>query len=204
VTTKLRKLLARVLLGLFVEKRAIDMYDLQSSLADHGIIFCYNGYMSEPILAGIGEAVRTKLAAEEISKQISRSLFSIFVELMQNIIRYSADFIPDEESDTKETDFRYGIIMVGRQEDQFFVSCGNKIAVESVAKLKTNLAQLKMLDKDGLKKLHKETLRGDVPEGSKGAGVGFIDIARRANNGFEFDFRDIDSEYAFFTLKAYV
>jgi len=32
----------------------------------------------------------------------------------------------------------------------------------------------------------------------------FIDIARRAKGGMEFDFTEVDSENSFFTLKAYI
>ena len=50
----------------------------------------------------------------------------------------------------------------------------------------------------------KETLKGDTPTGSKGAGVGFIDIARQARGGVEFDFFRLDDEDTFFTVKAYI
>lgn len=62
----------------------------------------------------------------------------------------------------------------------------------------------KGLDREGLKALWKETLKGDTPTGSKGAGVGFIDIARRARGGVEFDFLRLDDENTFFTVKAYI
>ena len=41
------------------------------------------------------------------------------------------------------------------------------------------------LDADGLKSLYKDILKDEVPEGSKGAGVGFVDIAfvARGNDG---------------------
>ena len=44
---------------------------------------------------------------------------------------------------------------------------------------------------------------GPTPEeGSKGAGLGFMEIARRASKPIEFDFTDVDGDYAFFALKA--
>jgi hypothetical protein len=41
-------------------------------------------------------------------------------------------------------------------------------------------------------------------EGSKGAGLGIIEIARRASKPIEFDFTEVDGDYTFFTLKASV
>ena len=52
--------------------------------------------------------------------------------------------------------------------------------------------------------LYREALCGETPEGSKGAGVGFIDIARRAEHGFEFDIMAVDDKRSYFCLKACV
>ena len=48
----------------------------------------------------------------------------------------------------------------------------------------------------------KEQLRAEPEEGSKGAGLGFMEIARRASKPLEFDFTEIDANHAFFALKA--
>ena len=50
--------------------------------------------------------------------------------------------------------------------------------------------------------MYKETLRSEPEEGSKGAGVGFIEIARRASRPIEFDFTEFDDRFAFFALEA--
>ncbi len=60
------------------------------------------------------------------------------------------------------------------------------------------------MSKEELRALYKEQLRGDPEEGSKGAGLGFMEIARRASKPIEFDFIDFDDKHAFFTLKASV
>ncbi len=47
------------------------------------------------------------------------------------------------------------------------------------------------MSKDELKALYKEQLRAEPEEGSKGAGLGFMEIARRASKPIEFDFADV-------------
>ena len=182
---------------------ASDMYEFRNVLAEKGILFCYSGYMTEEVLSGIGQAIRMKLELEEADKKVARSVFSLFVEQVQNVIRYSAE---KEEfiSDNVQKELRYGVLTVGFKDDGFFVSCSNLIEDHDVARLENNLNHIQGLDDDGLKKLYKETLRGETPEGSKGAGVGFIDIARRAKKGFEFDFMPVNGDRSFFCLKAYV
>ena len=58
------------------------------------------------------------------------------------------------------------------------------------------------MSKDELKALYKEQLRAEPEVGSKGAGLGFTEIARRASKPLEFDFIDLDNNRAFFALKA--
>ena len=181
---------------------ADDMYRFRNELQGQGIIFCYSGYMTEQVLTGIGDAIKRKLELEQADSGTARTVFGVFAEQMQNVIRYSAEREPQETGDGGH--LRYGVLTVGRNDDRYFISCGNVIEKEDVERLRTSLTHIKSLDKEGLKALYKETLRGDPPDGSKGAGVGFIDIARRANNGFEFDFATLDDERSYFCIKAYV
>jgi hypothetical protein len=179
---------------------AIDMYQFRNYLRETGIIFCYSGYMTEDILVGIGNAIKQKLTMDDQDAKTARAVFAIFVEQVQNVIRYSA------ETETKDdmTELRYGVLTVGREEDRVFVTCGNVVKNADRDRLQGNLSAISKMDKAELKKLWKDTLRGDIPDGSKGAGVGFIDIARQARQGFEFDFSEIDDSFSFFTLKAYI
>ena len=186
---------------------AHEMYHFRNVLHDSGIIFCYSGYMTEEILVGIGNSIKRKLEIEDTDRNTAKGLFSIFVEQVQNVIRYSAEGVPENAPESENVDqfeLRYGVLTVGMKGDQYFVSCGNMIVANDVPRLRASLEHIQSLDKDGLKALYKETLRGEVPEGSKGAGVGFVDIARRAKNGFQFDFANIDEGHSYFCLTAYV
>jgi hypothetical protein len=183
--------------------KADDAFEFRNYLRDRGIIFSYSGYMTEEVLAGIGGALRTKMELDGTDRKIARTIFSIFVEQVQNVIRYSAE-LEEGQVDNDDIEIRYGVLTVGVLDGKHFVSCGNLINNENVPRLESSLKKIKDLDKDGLKTLYKETLRGEVPEGSKGAGVGFIDIARRATQGFDFEFSEIGNGYSYFLLNAYI
>lgn len=181
---------------------ADSMFELRGRLESDGIIFCYSGYVTEEILTGIGNSIRKKMELENTDKNTGRRLFSIFVEQMQNVIRYSAEGLNTDEESANE--LRFGLLLVGEEDNDFYVSCANKIRKEDVVRLDEQLAHIKGLEREDLMKLYKMTLKGETPKGSKGAGVGFIDIARQATRGFDYDFMDIDGTHAFFCLKAYV
>lgn len=179
---------------------AQQMYDLMSYMKQNGITFCYCGLMTENILVSMGDAIKKSLAADDADRKTTKTVFSIFVEQVQNVIRYSAQ----RGSINGETDVRYGVLTMGKEDQKIFLGCGNMIENKDVAKLKDNLASIQKLDRKQLKALYKETLRGGAPEGSKGAGVGFIEIALRATHGFDFDFIELDTDHSFFTLTTYI
>lgn len=181
---------------------ANNMFELRGRLENEGIIFCYSGYVTEEILTGIGNSIRKKLELDNTDRNTGRRLFSIFVEQMQNVIRYSAEGLNTE--DDQKNELRFGLLLVGEDNDEFYVSCANKIRKSDVIRLSEQLAHIQGLEREDLMKLYKMTLKGETPVGSKGAGVGFIDIARQAKRGFEFDFMDLDDAHSFFCLKAHV
>ena len=182
---------------------AEEMAELRGFMHRNGIMFCYSGFLTEDVLGGIGSALRKKLAIEDADRNVAKGLFGIFVELVQNVIRYSSER-EIKENEEEILDLRYGVLSVGKSGERYYVACGNLINVDDMERLSTNLAHIKSLDRGELKALYKETLRGEVPATSKGAGVGFIDIARRASDGFEYDFVETNDGKAFFTMKAYL
>jgi hypothetical protein len=68
-----------------------DLFDLRATLQRQGIIFAFSGYMTETVLSGVGEAIKQKLTIDDADTKTLRSVFAVFVEQMQNIIRYSAE-----------------------------------------------------------------------------------------------------------------
>ncbi|MEI6985700.1 MAG: SiaB family protein kinase [Rhodospirillaceae bacterium] len=182
---------------------AKDILQLRENLTREGVLFCYYGYITEDVLVSIGDAVRDKLALENTEQQVARGLFSIFVEQVQNIIRYSVER-HEGELNERTVDLHHGMLAVGKIDGYYYILCGNAISNCDAPRLRDGLDHIKSLDRKELKALHKEVLKGKTPEGSKGAGVGFIDIARLATRSLEYDFLKMNEEHSYFVLKAYL
>jgi len=180
--------------------------DMRATLHSQGIIFAYSGYVTEPVLSGVGEALKQKLTIDDADTKTLRSVFAVFVEQMQNIIRYSAEksesALPPASDPRALREIRYGILTIGREGDDYVVCAGNLVEREDVPRLHARLSRIREMSKDELRALYKEQLRAEPEAGSKGAGLGFMEIARRASKPIEFDFTEIDANYAFFALKA--
>ena len=180
------------------------LFDIRAELRDAGVILAYCGYVTEPVLTGVGEALKQKLAIEDMDTKTARSVFAVFVEQMQNIIRYSAEkeTAQSGSGSASVSEIRYGILTIGKNERAFTVKAGNLVHAEDVPRLSERLAHIAGADKATLKTLYKELLKGEPDAFSKGAGVGFVEIARRASRPITYDFAPVDDRFAFFALEA--
>ena len=183
---------------------ARDLFDFRAVLRRKGIMFAYSGYVTEPVLNGVGEALKRKLAIEDTDTKTIRSVFAIFVEQMQNMIRYSAEKVPPDAPLAAPSELRYGVLTLGQENGDYVVHAGNLIHHADVARLRERLIALSAMDREQLRAAYKEQLKAEPDGCGKGAGIGFIEIARRASKPIEFDFMAVDDEHAFFALKACV
>jgi hypothetical protein len=84
--------------------------------------------------------------------------------------------------------------------------CVNPIAAEDVEGLRNKLEPLRSMSVEEIKQAYKVTLRADTPEESKGAGLGFLTMARDASAPLEFAFHPRADEpgTTLFCLKAII
>lgn len=183
---------------------AQELLDFRSAMQQRGVIFAYSGYVTESVLSGVGDAVKQKLTIEDANTKTIRSVFSVFVEQMQNIIRYSAEKVPPDTAIKAGFELRYGVLTIGKEGDDYVVHAGNLIDRKDLERIRGRLERVVGMNRAELKHLYKEQLRAPADEKSKGAGLGFTEIARRATKPIEFDFMEIGDEHSFFALKASV
>ena len=183
---------------------ARELFEIRSIRRKQGIIFAYSGYVTEAVLMGVGDAIKQKLLFDDADTKTLRSVFAVFVEQMQNMIRYSAETATSGVTEPSYSGIRYGVLTIGQENGDYVIYAGNLIQRSDVKRLRERLSKIRDMNKEELRALYKERLRGDPEEGSKGAGLGFMEIARRSSKPIEFDFTDVDDDHAFFTLKASV
>lgn len=174
----------------------IDLYSYKQGLQEDGIIFSFSGPMSHEIIEGIGSAIRVKIGeGKDGDRNAALKVFSIFVEQVENVINYSV------EKDFDDSQLSFGIVVIGKKDGCFFVSGGNKIIASKVEKLKFNLDKLISMNKDELKVYYKQKRKAAKEDDSKGAGIGFVEMARKSTRPIEYSFKTIDDTYSFFTIK---
>jgi hypothetical protein len=176
-------------------------------VTEQGVLFYYDGYLSQAIIAAMGEALRGKLEAEDSSSKATRKVFSTFVEMMQNIIHY-ADAAPAAGSGLVPTPC--GNVAVGRKNDRYYIVSGNTVATSHVERLQAKLEAIRAMPHDEIKAEYKRKLHTGADEqddNSKGAGLGFLTVARDASEPIEYLFEPISGSgnaLSFFYLKAII
>jgi hypothetical protein len=94
------------------------------------------------------------------------------------------------------------IFMIGKHANEYIITTGNPINIEKVEGLNRKLEQINGLDKEGLKALYKDIIKNGDLSDKGGAGLGFVDMARKSGQKLEFDFQPINEKISFFSLKT--
>jgi len=180
-----------------------DLHDFYKGVRKDGILFCFSGPTSQGIVEGIGETLRQSMELGEASSTTIYKVFSTFVEQVQNVIYYSAEKIPPHETNGEE--LRFGILVIGVKQEKFYVRCGNYIVNKQAEKLAGRLRELQPMDKNQLKELYRNRRRKtDGPNEIEGAGLGLIEMARKASEPLQFEIVPIDEKKSFFSLTTFI
>lgn len=169
------------------------LYNQYLGIKDHKVLVSFKGAISQEVLTEFGTMIKSSLSAETNTKRI----FAVFVELAQNILHYSAEQQPNSNGNAG-----VGIILLKEKHSLFFLSSGNIVSNKSVEKIKAKCEKVNGMNKDQLKAYHQELIRGGRPDGSKGAGLGIVDIARKCDSPIDCIVDPIDEMNSFLTLSV--
>jgi hypothetical protein len=136
------------------------------------LLHSYTGPFTQDAVVATGQKLR---AVAGLSENARHRLFATFVELAQNIGRYSA-----ERAGLPGAERGVGLVEIRESEEHLRIEAANPVTPETAAALAAALAAIAPLDADALKELHRERRRGAPPPGSLGAGLGLIELARHA------------------------
>lgn len=162
------------------------------------LILVYQGDFTQETTKSILAMAERNLDSSGEESSIKRKVFNVMVEALQNIVKHSDELIDGELRS------HAAIFLIGKEANRYSIMTGNPIRKTSVEKLSQSLTHINSLDKDGLKELYKEIIKNTTISEKGGAGLGFVDMARKSGEKLEFAFPEMNSEYCFFCLKVNV
>jgi hypothetical protein len=174
------------------------IYDLHHTMMSQKLILVYQGDFTQESTKSILAMAERNLDSSGEESSIKRKVFNVMVEALQNIVKHSDELVDGEVRS------HAAIFLIGKEANRYCIMSGNPIRKANVPILKQKLDQINGLDKDGLKDLYKDIIKNTTISEKGGAGLGFVDMARKSGEKLEFDFPEMSADYCFFCLRVNV
>ena len=174
------------------------IHDLYRRMMSQQLILAYQGDITQETTKSILTMAERSLEASEEDPAIKRKVFNVMVESLQNIVKHN------EENADAEIGRHTGIFLIGKEPGCYTIMSANPIHKNRISTLQETLERVNGLDKEGLKDLYKKIIQGTTLSEKGGAGLGFVDMARKSGEKLWFDFPELSESYGLFCLKVTV
>ena len=174
----------------------MDINAVQEMVDNDGIIFLsYGGYLSQMLITGMTEALEKEAEANNINMTASNNIFTIFIELSQNMMNYSRTL--------NHTSLQsQGLILVSRDKNyNYHIHSQNIVSLADKEKIEPKLLEIQSLDKNGIKKRYRELRKSGQNTHGQGGGIGFYEIAKKCDK-IEYNFSKIQEDRYYFHVKT--
>jgi coenzyme F420-reducing hydrogenase delta subunit len=169
------------------------IFDLYCQMKRFTLSYIYRGDISDDLTSRILSLAETDMDHSSESTSLKKKVYFIMVESLQNITRHQK--VPDEKSGSS-------FFVIQRLEKDYYITSGNIVENKKIDFLKSNLNKINSLDKEHLKEYYKEILSQGEFSSKGGAGLGFIEMARKSGNKLAYDFKPIDNEFSHFYFQT--
>ncbi len=180
----------------------MDLFEFKKILDREGVIFSLSGTISQSILINVGEMIVKALEESGTRRTIIHNIFAIMTEQMQNVMNYSIDRRRREDHFVESS----GLFVVGfcKDREKYFVSSCNRMECSGQELIRKRIDKINSLDKNELKAYYREVRRSGRNMHDRGAGLGFIEMAKRSSLPIFYSITEISGKEALFQITVYV
>lgn len=157
----------------------------------------YNGAVTHNITDAFTSQLEFEFKNFNYNKAVKKRVFNIMVEILQNISKHSA-------INSKNNNTGYGTFALYNDKKEFVILSANVVNKKQKDILEKNLNGIVGLPRTELRNLYKKQLVQGRISNKGGAGLGFIDISKRASENIEFDFIEFKPRQVVFLIKIRV
>lgn len=180
-----------------VALRDFDIDKHYTQLRQGHLMYSFRGVLSEGLMDFVFNDIEEALINKPEKKIVRKRIFNVLVELIQNIYKYTSDSgLPFEMNEV--------MVIVQRVDDGYEVITGNYLEKEVMRALEARMKMINYMTDEELDNLYRGVLSSGSITKSQGAGLGFIDVARRSKSDITHQFDAVDQQFSFFTVKAIV
>jgi hypothetical protein len=170
-------------------------YNLIQGIDKQNYEYIYRGKFTKAITANLLSLTETYLGKDEDTSKLKKKIYFVMVECLQNITKHQdkvKDIIGDES----------GILVLQKQNHRYYITTGNVIENENIAKLKVTIERVNAMSAQELKAYYQEILVSGKISEKGGAGLGLIAMARKTRNKLLFDFQKVNDTFSYFYLRT--
>ena len=174
----------------------MNINEIQKLVDNDGIVFLsYGGFLSQTLITGMTEALEEEAREHGITMSVSNNLFTIFIELSQNMMNYSRTI-------NEDTMRAQGLIVVSKDiHYNYYIHSQNVVSLADKEKIEPKLLEIQSLDRDGIKKKYRELRKSGHNTHGKGGGIGFYEIAKKCDR-IDYNFTKIQEDRYYFHVKT--
>ena len=170
---------------------------LEKLMADNNVYLIWSGHISTDVEKEVLTFTETKLTEEDVELTLRRRIFSVLVEILENVARYSPGKEPEEK-------FGMTVAMIRLEENIYTLTTGNLILNDNVEELKGKLDIINRHDNVGLKELFRKSISGQTITSESTGNMGLIDMARKSGSKLVYQFEQINELYSYYVLTVKV
>jgi hypothetical protein len=170
---------------------------LERIMAENNVYLVWSGHITQEVGKQVLSFTETRLSEDDIESNVRKRVFSILVEIIENVAKYSPGRDPEE---------KYGmpIAMIRLENKTYSLTTGNLILNENVDILREKLDIINQYDKRGLKELFRQSLSDQTVQSDSTGNMGLIDMARKSGSKLEYQFERVNDLYSYYMLTVKV
>ena len=180
----------------------LDCRYKNSSLIDiSGINVILSDYITSKGIEYHVAELKEYLKQKNIPVNVFNSIYSIFIEQMNNVLMYSAEYIMYSTEDYANTDKQKGYFLFGEDNEMYFLQSINHIEDSNIDFVEKKINFLNKMNKNELRQYHKECIKSEnLNPDSKGASLGLIDIVKQSDAPIKYMFKPQDNGLSLFIM----
>ena len=172
------------------------VYSFNESMESKNVKLVYKGEITHQVTKAFTSITETNMLVEEEPNSVQKKVFHVIVEFLQNISKH-ADYMGDESHEEGS-----GVFLLCKDDENYVITTGNILMKQKEAAIGEVLDKINSLDKEGLKALYKQQIKEGRLSDKGGAGLGFIDIAKKTGNPLDYKFVPLNDEFSFFIISS--
>jgi len=175
-----------------------ELNEFYHLMKKHKVILIYEGEFSQEVTKSFLSMTESTFQSSQVNETVIKKVYNIMMEVLQNICKHEfKNFSNDQEKTTS-------LFIISENNSEYQIITGNAVKKEIISIIKDKIDKVNSLDQDGLKTLYKEARLNSTISEVGGAGLGFIDIARKSGNPILYHFTPVNDSIYYFTQMATV